>query len=254
MNGLPVVTAQQFGEESVQAIDSVALHEFLGIGTEHGKWIARRIETYGFVEGVDYVCSAEVASKGRGGHNRLGYFISIDMGKQLAMVEKGEKGRQVRAYFLACERAAKAVAHQQPVPAELDARLTRLEQQVAIQGQKAIAFDHLASLPGAVSLREAAKLLHVKPRALLVWLSEAGWIFRARDWGTWQGYQRRIDDGHLCHVMVPIERSDGRRELQAQCKVTPKGLTRLAQLLATGNTPPPAQAVTRTSTTTTKEN
>lgn len=250
MNGLPVVTAQQFGEESVQAIDSVALHEFLGIGTEHGKWIARRIETYGFVEGVDYVCSAEVASKGRGGHNKLSYFISIDMGKQLAMVEKGEKGRQVRAYFLACERAAK-VAHQQPVPAELDARLTRLEQQVAIQGRKAIAFDHLASLPGAVSLREAAKLLHVKPRALLVWLSEAGWIFRARDWGTWQGYQRRIDDGHLCHVMVPIERSDGRRELQAQCKVTPRGLTHLAQLVVGIQSPKPRPS---TSTTTQSEN
>lgn len=121
MNGLPVVTPQQFGEESVQAIDSAALHEFLGIGTEHSKWVTRRIETYGFVEGVDYVCSAEVASKGRGGHNKINFIISLDMAKQLAMVERGEKGRQVRAYFLACERAAKAAAHHHPVPAELDA-------------------------------------------------------------------------------------------------------------------------------------
>lgn len=53
-----------------------------------------------------------------------------------------------------------------------------------------------------------------------------------RDWGAWQAHQRRIDEGLLCHVMVPIQRSDGRRELHPQVKVTPAGLRRLAKMLA----------------------
>ena len=122
---------------------------------------------------------------------------------------------------------------QQALPAAIDARLARIERAVAAQEVKAAALDLLTvNVQGAVCLTEAAKLLHQKPRAFQIWLSEASWIFRAHDWGTWQAFQRRIDDGHLCHVMVPIVRSDGRRELHPQVKVTPAGLHRLAELLA----------------------
>lgn len=93
MSAMPIVISRKIGGESVQTIDSVSLHAFMEVTTEHSKWICRRIEAYGFVENVDYVCSPEVASKRRGGHNRLTFFISIDMGKQLAMIEKGLKGR-----------------------------------------------------------------------------------------------------------------------------------------------------------------
>ena len=113
-------------------------------------------------------------------------------------------------------------------------RLDRIERVLDAQQGRAAALDLLTTHDrGAVCLTEAAKLLGQKPRAFNIWLSESRWIFRAHDWGTWQAYQRRIDDGVLCHVMVPIQRNDGRRELHPQVKVTSAGLRRLAHMLVT---------------------
>lgn len=246
---LLVITHRAIADESVQTIDSAELHAFLSVTTEHGKWIARRISSYGFVEGTDYVCSTEVASKaqGRGGHNRAVYYVSLDMAKQLAMVERTAKGRQAREYFIACERAAKAAAqHPATLPADLDARLSRIERALVAQESKAAAIDMLTlEVSGAVCLTECAKLLKQKPHAWFIWLSEHQWIFRAHDWSCWQAYQRRINDGHLIHVMVPIERTDGRRELRPQVKVTPAGLRRLAEILDSSSTQSPAPPVPR---------
>lgn len=240
-----IVTPRLIGSDTVPAVDARELHAFLEVGTAFKDWIARRIETYGFKDGEDF-CS--FLSESAGGRPSREFAVSLGMAKELAMVERGEKGRQARAYFLECERRAKAASAQQAqgLPAALDARLSRIERALGAQQARAASLDLLTlDVHGAVCLTEAAKLLRQKPRAFLVWLSEKGWIFRAYDWGTWQAYQRRIDDGHLCHVMVPIERTDGRRELHPQVKVAPAGLRRLAELLAANPHQPPASADSR---------
>ena len=129
MNTSLIVTPRQIDGELTQTVDARDLHAFLGVTTEHGKWIARRIESYDFIEGTDFVCSTEVASKGqgRGGHNRAIYHLTLDMAKQVSMVERTAKGREAREYFIACERRAKSAAQQTPaLPAGLDARLERI--------------------------------------------------------------------------------------------------------------------------------
>lgn len=233
MSAIPmIVTPRQIGTETVPAVDARELHGFLGVATPFRDWVSRRIETYGFLEGEDF--HAELRGS-PGGRPSREYAISLGMAKELAMVERGDKGRQARAYFLECERRAKAAAGQQlhVLPAAIDARLGDIERALGVQLEKTAALDLLTGhYQGAVCLTEAAKLLGQKPRAFNIWLSEAKWIFRMRDWGTWQAYQRRIDEGMLCHVMVPVQRSDGRRELHPQVKVTPAGLRRLAQKLA----------------------
>ena len=58
------------------------------------------------------VCSPDLVSKegqGRGGHNATEYRLTLDMAKELAMVENNERGRQARRYFIECERAARTV-------------------------------------------------------------------------------------------------------------------------------------------------
>ena len=233
MNGLAMtIMPCVIGVEAVPAVDARELHGFLAVATPFRDWITRRIETYGFLEGEDF--HAELRES-PGGRPSKEFAISLGMAKELAMVERGDKGRQARAYFLECERRAKAAAGQRlhALPAAIDARLSNIERALGLQQEKAAALDLLTRHDhGAVCLTEAAKLLGWKPRAFIIWLSEAKWIYRARDWGTWQAHQRRIDEGLLCHVMVPIQRSDGRRELHPQVKVTPAGLRRLAQKLA----------------------
>ena len=229
-----IVTPRQIAGELAQTVDARELHAFLGVTTEPGKWIARRIASYGFSEGTDFVCSAEVASKGqgRGGHNRAIYHLTIDMAKQLSMVERTAKGREAREYFIACERRAKAAAKQTPaLPADLDARLERIEQQVALQAPKVLAFERLTDQRGAVSMREAAKLLSQKPGVFRGWLLGLGWIFRSGEHGGLQAFQTRIDQGLLIHRMVEIERSSGYTDVRPQALVTQKGVAKLASLL-----------------------
>lgn len=105
-----------------QLCDARDLHTFMNVGRDFSTWIKDRIEQYGFAEGEDYspiegnrygadddFCSPNPGSKNdrRGGHNRTDYHLTLDMAKELAMVENNEQGRQVRRYFIAMERQAR---------------------------------------------------------------------------------------------------------------------------------------------------
>ncbi|STJ18649.1 phage anti-repressor protein AntB [Escherichia coli] len=81
------------------------LHAFLGVGKRFASWITERIAEYGFVENQDYMIASQIReAKGRGGHNRKEYHLTLDTAKELAMVERNEKGRQIRRYFIECEK------------------------------------------------------------------------------------------------------------------------------------------------------
>ena len=70
------------------------------------------IEKYGFVENVDYVTFSQNCEKGRPSQE---YFITLDMAKELAMVENNDKGREARRYFIECEKKLKETTTAQPV-------------------------------------------------------------------------------------------------------------------------------------------
>ena len=81
------------------------LHAFLEVGKRFATWITERISEYEFVENQDYVIASQIReAKGRGGHNRKDYHLTLDTAKELAMVERNEKGRQIRRYFIECEK------------------------------------------------------------------------------------------------------------------------------------------------------
>lgn len=68
------------------------LHAFLGVGKRFASWITERIAEYGFVENQDYMIASQIReAKGRGGHNRKEYHLTLDTAKELAMVERNEK-------------------------------------------------------------------------------------------------------------------------------------------------------------------
>ena len=100
---------EQNGERAVNARE---LHQFLEVETKFTTWIERRIEEYGFVENQDFVCLSqnwETQRKDgqRGIAVRKEYIISLDMAKELSMVERNEKGKLARLYFIEMEKKAK---------------------------------------------------------------------------------------------------------------------------------------------------
>ncbi|HHF5620775.1 P22AR C-terminal domain-containing protein [Haemophilus parainfluenzae] len=94
--------------QPVQLCNARELHAYLEIGKEYANWIKDRINEYGFIQDEDYFIITERTN----GRPRKEYHITLDMGKELGMVERNERGRQIRQYFIRCERILKAL--QQP--------------------------------------------------------------------------------------------------------------------------------------------
>ncbi|EFM6616812.1 phage antirepressor Ant [Escherichia coli] len=90
------------------------LHAFLGVKKVFAAWITNRISEYEFIENQDYILLSNLGKQtsGRGGHNRKDYHLTLDTAKELAMVERNEKGRQIRRYFIECEKKLRSM---QPV-------------------------------------------------------------------------------------------------------------------------------------------
>ena len=103
--------------ETTLLVNARDLHTFLGVGKRFASWITERIAEYGFVENQDYILvSPNREIKGRGGDRRSkDYHLTLDTAKELAMVERNEKGRQIRRYFIECEKKLRNI---QPVQTE----------------------------------------------------------------------------------------------------------------------------------------
>lgn len=110
MKELIPITRQCINEIATLTCDGRALHTFLESKQEYANWIKNRIEKYGFVEGVDYVSLDKIIKREIGATTRIDHILTIDMAKQLAMVENNDKGAEVRRYFIECERIAKEAA------------------------------------------------------------------------------------------------------------------------------------------------
>lgn len=103
---IPVFNGELDGRAQ-QLCNAQDLHSFLGVQTRFNDWMARRIEQYGFIEGEDYYSILSNRADGLPGKPRTDYHLTLDMAKELAMVENNEQGRQVRRYFIAMERQAR---------------------------------------------------------------------------------------------------------------------------------------------------
>lgn len=80
------------------------LHEGLEIKTSYKDWFPRMCE-YGFTEGTDF-CS--ILSESTGGRPATDHQITIDMAKEICMIQRSEKGKQYRQYFLQLEQSRKS--------------------------------------------------------------------------------------------------------------------------------------------------
>ena len=100
-NLIPVFSGS-IQNQQVQLCNARSLHAFLESKQQYSHWIKDRINEYGFTQDEDYLVITERTN----GRPRKEYHITLDMGKELGMVERNERGRQIRKYFIECERRA----------------------------------------------------------------------------------------------------------------------------------------------------
>lgn len=113
-------------------VDGRELHEFLEVGRDFSTWFKDKVEKYGFVQGEDF--SPVSGKTSEGGRPRIEYELSIDMAKEICMVENNERGKQARRYFIECERRAKglnleALSPQLQLLIQMEQRTLQLEAQ-----------------------------------------------------------------------------------------------------------------------------
>ena len=177
------------------------LHEFLEVKTAYKDWFPRMCE-YGFAEGEDYCSFLSDRSDGLPGKPRQDAQLTIDMAKEICMLQRNEKGKQARQYFLQLERewnSPEAVMSRALRMAE--ERLERfkainanLSVQNAIMQPKAEYFDGLCDRESLTGIRETAKLLGLKQNDFVKWLIDHKYIYRDKR-GRLMPYAEHVDSG-----------------------------------------------------------
>ena len=234
--------------DGTQAVMGRDLHEFLEVQSNYREWFPRMV-AYGFEEGKDY------ASKNRRVQDSLGrereandHIVSLDMAKEISMIQRTKKGKQARQYFIECERRAKEPAELSPE--ELMARaikvadntIKELEARARELEPAAKSWTYLAAPGGDYSVAGAAKTLSRDPNIsigrnkLFDFMREQRWIFRASGKRAhWEAYQDKgINTGRLVHKLSsPFmnERTGEWEQPAPTIRITPKGLHELHKLL-----------------------
>ena len=107
----------QIGGQPMQVCDGRELHGFLRVGRDFSTWMPSRIQKFGFEVGKDYSPVLGNRSGSSCGKPRTEYHLTLDMAKELSMVENNEQGRMARRYFIDMERRALSAAVLPALPA-----------------------------------------------------------------------------------------------------------------------------------------
>lgn len=240
------------GQGEVNAVNARELHEYLENGDKYSTWIKDRIEKYNFLEGQDFLSFSEKAEKA--GRPRTEYYVSLDMAKELCMVERNEKGREARKYFIECEKKLRQVLSTEDAlilgvirADDIESRMLAMsdyrntivvplqnkvqEQAQVIEGAKPkVEFYDLAmETESTVDMKQAAKILDLDSlgrNRLFAYLRSKG-ILDAKN----QPYQEYIDKGWFKLVEVPAYNDKEGAFIHIKTVVKQKGLDGISKLL-----------------------
>jgi phage anti-repressor protein len=94
-------------DEGEKVVNARELHDYLGVERDFSTWISQRVSDYGFEKGIDF---STFLGESSGGRPPKEYVLSLDMGKELGMVERNRQGRKIRKYFIEVEKRARGIA------------------------------------------------------------------------------------------------------------------------------------------------
>ena len=206
------------------AVSARDLHDFLEVKTAYKDWFPRMCE-YGFTEGEDF-CS--FLSESTGGRPAQDAILTIDMAKELCMIQRNEKGKLARQYFIQIEKdwnsPEKIMARALKIAKD---KIMRLETKVEEDKPKVLFADAVSASHTSILVGELAKLLRqngedIGQNRLFAWLRDNGYLIRRSGTDYNMPTQRAMEMGLFDIKETAITRSDGSITISKTVKVTPK--------------------------------
>jgi anti-repressor protein len=204
------------------------LHEALGIETPYRLWFPRMCE-YGFIEGEDFYSKMSKTSE-IGGRPAKDYEISLNMAKEICMIQRTPEGKKVRLYLIDLERAWNT-------PEQVMARALRIADEtiksltvdVERMRPKAEYFDELVDRNLLTSFRDTAKELGIKERDFIAFLIDRKYIYRDK-----KNKLKPFADKNRGLFEVKEYNAKFSEHAGLQTLITPKGRETFRLLLKTG--------------------
>ena len=197
-----------YTESEQPTVSGRELHEALGVETPYTIWFPRMSE-YGFIENEDYVTFLLDRSDGKAGKPRTDHAITIDMAKEICMIQRSEKGKQFRQYFIEVEKrwntpeavmaralqfANKQLDKIKEVNKQLETTVAVQTQQISELKPKASYYDVILNCKDLVSTTEIAKDYGKSAKWLNTLLNTLGVQFKQG--GIWLLYKKYAERGY----------------------------------------------------------
>lgn len=204
------------------------LHEALDVKTKYADWFNRMID-YGFAENQDFLLLKNEQQTGRGGHNRVDHIIKLDMAKEIAMIQRTERGKQVRQYFIQVEKdfnSPEKIMARALLMA--DKKVHQLEAKIEADRPKVLFAEAVSASHTSILVGELAKLLKqngvdMGANRLFNWLRAHGYLIKrnGRDWNM--PTQKSVEMGLIRVKETSITHADGHITVSKTPLVTGKG-------------------------------
>lgn len=224
MNELITITTNEVGEPTVLGRE---LHEFLGVTTRYNDWFPRMTE-YGFMEGKDFYSFLSKTSE-TGGRPSTDHLLTIDMAKEICMIQRTEVGKQARQYFIQVEKDYNS-------PEKIMARALRIAEKelstlkldVERMKPKEIFADSVASSHSTILIGELAKILKANgfetgQKRLFETLRQDGFLIKRKGSDYNMPTQKAMELGLFEIKETVINNPDGSIRVSKTTKVTGKG-------------------------------
>ena len=204
------------------------LHETLGVKTKYADWFNRMIE-YGFTENQDFLLLKNEQQTGRGGRNKVDHIIKLDMAKEIAMIQRTDKGKAVRQYFIQVEKdfnSPEKIMARALLMA--DKKVHKLEAQIEADRPKVLFADAVSASKSSCLIGELAKILKqngidIGQNKLFQWLRSNGYLISRRGDSWNQPTQKSMDLELFELKKTNINHADGHTTTNTTTKVTGKG-------------------------------
>ena len=219
----------EINENQEPIMSARELHEFLEVDSNYTTWFKRMTE-YGFEEQQDYItCLPNLESEIHGGQNKLDHIIKLDMAKEIAMIQRSEKGKQARRYFLQIEKEwnspEKVMARALKFA---EKKMNLLETKILEDRPKVIFADAVSTAHTSILIGDLAKLIKqngvdIGQKRLFAWLRDNGYLIKRLGADHNMPMQKCMEMGLFDIKETAITHSDGHISVNKTVKATGKG-------------------------------